>query len=80
MFDAKSYLKDRGHTPLVIERASRQAELFFANLEKATGRALTELEKRKLALLATDDWETVGVFNNLFAELAARSEGKYASL
>ncbi|MFM1655637.1 hypothetical protein ACI7RC_26590 [Brevibacillus sp. B_LB10_24] len=72
MFDAKKYLKDCGHPSLIIEKASRQAELFFMNLERATGRELTELEKRKLTWLATDDWETVGVFNKLFAELPSR--------
>ena len=40
------------------------------SLEKALGRQLTELEDRKMNWLARDEYETIGVFVDIFKELS----------
>jgi hypothetical protein len=70
MFDAGQYLKDRGYQEEHIRKICQQAEKFFCSLERALGRSLTDLEKRKLTWLATDEHETVEVFGKMFDELA----------
>ncbi|MGG4452314.1 hypothetical protein [Brevibacillus porteri] len=71
MFDAREYLLNHV-APIAIEETARQTETLIHNLEQATGRELTEKEKRNLAWLSSMDDETVGVFSGLFKEIATK--------